>query len=141
MKKPICILLAVCFIATLPVSSLAAASDGAVTIAPFYLQIDALITSLSIDGSGKALCAGIVQATNSSNKLSIEVSLQQYKNSEWMTIKSWTGTGPGYMSLEVSGSYYVSSGYSYRVVSTASVYDASGNLLETASKTTSEKTY
>jgi hypothetical protein len=134
-------LLVFCVMLALPLSAFAAPAGNGLVIQHRYSYIDLISAGLSINGSGCASCGGVVQATYTNTTASIEVSLQQYKNNAWTTLKTWTGSGPGYWSLEVSGDYYVSSGYSYRVVSTATVYNASGSKLETANKTTSEKTY
>jgi hypothetical protein len=141
LKKPICIFLVICVFLSVPISSFASTTHEDFLIARRYSFIDLLSAGLSIDGNGRATCRGTVQATYTYTMLSIEVSLQQSENNTWTTLETWTDSGPGYWSLEVTGNRYILSGYSYRVVSTATVYDANGNQLEKKSNTTIEKTY
>ncbi|MDA8226589.1 MAG: hypothetical protein M0T74_02590 [Desulfitobacterium hafniense] len=53
--------------------------------------------------------------------IGINASIQQYVNGRWTTIKSWTSTSynnSGYLDQ----TWYVTSGYYYRMVSTGAVY-------------------
>lgn len=141
-KKLISAIIVVCFSLALATTALAATTDTDTPPAAMrYTHIDLLSAGLSINSSGKASCGGIVHATYPDTDITLKVELQQYKNNTWSTIKSWSDSGSGKNTLDVNGEYYVTSGYTYRVVSTAKVYNSNGILLEEQSKTTSEKKY
>ncbi len=76
--------------------------------------------SFEISDHGKASVSAYLTARNV-DKVKVSTKLQQYKNGSWQTIKSWTQTSSGtYAGL--SGTYYVTKGYQYRIVSTGKVY-------------------
>ncbi|MDU7477791.1 MAG: hypothetical protein E7L01_31295 [Paenibacillus macerans] len=108
-------------------------------VIPFYQYISVLSSSLSIGKTGKAVSSGNVYYPDSyDSTLSIE--LQRKNGSKWSVVKSWSEsfTGKGSHSLEEE--YYVTSGNTYRVVTTAKIKDGN-KILETATRTSSEVTY
>lgn len=109
-------------------------------ITPFYTHITVLSAGLSIDSSGLATCSGVVLPTYFDTNAELTVTLEEYKNNKWGSVDSWSAFGPGTNPISKNGNRYVASGR-YRVVVTAKIYSVSGTLLETQSKTTTEKTY
>jgi hypothetical protein len=121
-------------------ASVAAKPTKGISMSPQYTSISVLSAGLSIDSSGRATCSGTVTPSSNSYTSHLTVSLQQHIGSSWSTIKSWTASGTGFMGADVEGYYYVDYG-SYRVCSTASVYNSSGKLLETESFYSAVRTY
>lgn len=139
MKKLIITLLLLSFLILPSGVPVQAYADNTI-ITPFYTHITILSAGLSIDSSGLATCSGLVFPTYVNTKVELMVTLEEYKNSRWGSVYSWSAYGDGTNTTAVSGNRYVTSGR-YRVVVVAKIYSLSGTLLETQSKTTTEKTY
>lgn len=107
---------------------------------PQFQNLSYLSAGLSINSSGKAACTGDVSIYNDSYTSVLTVALQKNTSSGWTTIQSWSDTAEGVDGVVVSGHYYVVSG-SYRVCSTAQIYNSSSTLLETASIYSEVQTY
>lgn len=107
-------------------------------ISPLFTYISFMNAGLSIDSSGLATCLGNVILYNSSNSTTLTVQLQKSTGSGWKTIKTWTTSAISYADIE--GYYFVASG-TYRVCTTAQVYNSSGYLVETESIYSPTKTY
>jgi len=93
---------------------------------------------LSITSSGYATCTGSLTHSGSSGK--VQVTLQRYQNSAWTAIKSWSDSRTGAI-CGVTGNYYITKGYSYRVKVSVYVYNSSGSLLESDTVYSSTKSY
>lgn len=101
-------------------SSQAVESSDTNTMQYRWTKISKFDNSFDISSSGKATVEVILYASDV-DKLKVKASLQQYKGGKWKTIKSWSNTSKDeYCAVE--GTYYVTSGYSYRLVSTGTVY-------------------
>lgn len=142
MKKILSMILALSLIAAIPTFALAAEdtseTGSPVVISPFYAYIGTIAYGFDIDSSGLASCDGkVVSFTADSAKL--VVTLQQYKDSKWQKHEEWSTTGS--VSVILNKTKYVTSGYKYRVVVTATVYDAAGKELETQTITSPEKSF
>ncbi|MDO9534518.1 MAG: hypothetical protein Q7J85_04115 [Bacillota bacterium] len=109
-------------------------------IAPQFTAIWSMGAGLSIDSWGKAICSGFVTPQSNSYSSELTVSLQKSTGSGWSTIKSWSESGVGFAGVIIEGHHYVASG-TYRVCSTAKIYNSSGTLLETESFYSAERTY
>lgn len=96
-------------------------------IKPYFTNISVFVNTFEISTSGKASVSSYLTARNI-DSLKIEVSLQQFNNGQWTSIKTWTETLSG-MNGGLSGSYYVPKGNIYRVVSKGMVYE-NGLLVE-----------
>lgn len=110
-------------------------------VVPFYDYTEDLYVKLSIDSKGKATCAGEVVPKKATYSCSISVKLQKKNGSSWTTLSTWTGSGEGYAGASASGTRQVSSGNTYRVYVSATVRDASGKVVETPTKASSEKAF
>lgn len=107
-------------------------------VQPFFTNINLFQNGFTISSDGNASVRTYLTASNVTS-VKVEASLQQYKNGSWTTIKSWTKTSNGTNS-ELAGNYYVTKGYSYRVVSKGYVYKGT-TLVETTTNTSDTKTY
>lgn len=85
-----------------------------------FTNIYSFGNKFEISESGKSSVTSTLTARYV-DKVAISCDLQQYSNGKWKTIKNWSGeyTGTGYI---LSKSWYVASGYSYRLKSYAYVY-------------------
>ncbi|NTV91486.1 MAG: hypothetical protein HGA22_14190, partial [Clostridiales bacterium] len=126
------VLILVSSIGSASAAGLGAIGGTAGTISVQYVALTQISAYLSISTSGCTTCSGTVVPSSSSYTSTITVSLQKYSTSGWSVIKSWSGSGTGLAGASAGGNYYVSTG-TYRVCSTANVYNSSGTLLETAS--------
>lgn len=136
MKKFVCLalILLMAMFSAVPAyadNGAAVKAPGPQDVAPArFTHISLLNAGLDISPSGLAGCLGNVFLYNSSYTAVLTVELQKYTSSGWSTIKTWTTSSTGYANIE--GNYYVVYG-TYRVRTTAQVYNPSGDLLETES--------
>ena len=91
------------------------------TIQPQWTEIAMFENSFDISGTGKASISVLLYAFDADN-LEVVANLQQYRNGSWVTIKSWSKTSAD-ISVSIEATWYVASGYSYRLVSTGTVYE------------------
>lgn len=103
-----------------------------------FTNIYAFINNFEISDSGKSTFTSIVTARNV-DKVSISCYLQQYSSGNWKTVKSWSGEYAG-TEYGLSSSWYVASGYSYRLKSYAYVY-MNSSLIESDSFTSNNIYY
>ena len=72
-----------------------------------------------------------------SYNITLDMQLQRSSNGRtWSTVRNWSSSGTGSALLDKI--YYVSPGYDYRLHVTATVSNASGCILETATKDSSK---
>ena len=121
---------------TLTVAYAAANNPG---VSPLYTYTYSIAGKLSISG-GTAPAAGTVTPSDLNNKTTVTVKLQRNENGTWKTIATWTGSNSHGIS-SAGGDKTLTKGYSYRVYVVGKVYNSSGTLLETTTKTTSTKAY
>jgi len=105
-----------------------------------FISMSSISAGLSISSSGKSTCTGSVTPSSSSYTSKLTVGLQKSTGSGWSTIKTWTASGRGSAGADLVSYYYVSNG-TYRVSSTAKIYNASGTLLETETAYSAQRTY
>lgn len=98
-------------------------SAGAAQIGLMYTGVSSLTSGLTISSSGGATCGGRA-SVRSGYTVDLTVELKQ----DGSTIKTWSSSGNGIVSA--GGTYYVMSGHSYVVTTTAEVFDSNGNLIE-----------
>lgn len=100
-------------------------------VEPRFTAISKVQAELSITSSGKTTCNGAVELRNGYTA-ELTMKLQRSTNGViWTDVKTWTTSGNGTLSLEYS--YYVASGYWYRVESAVDTYNAAGAFIESAS--------
>ena len=125
MKRILSLLLALVLFMGSAVPAFAAESESAVT--PRYTYIARMSAALEISSLGVANCGGSCYVPGA-DTVKFTCKLQRYEDSSWTTVKTWTDTDAPTCGL--SKYYAVSSGYTYRVRTTCSVYNASGVLVE-----------
>lgn len=108
-------------------------------IRPLMQYINSATVGLKITSSGEAQVRSYITGHSSLvTKVKMEVSLQQYKNSKWTTIDSWSQTDYDYLGT-LGETSQVTKGYKYRVVTKFTAY--SGSSSETQTVTSSEVSY
>lgn len=86
-----------------------------------FVSIAEFRNDFSIDASGKAGLFSILDAYDGSEVV-ISAYLQRYQNGQWINIKHWSVEEPGtYAEMDVS--WYIASGYMYRMTSYGYVYE------------------
>lgn len=110
------------------------AAAQASEIQPRYTGIFQLSSGLKITSAGAAICDGYVDLRNGYTA-DLTVELKQ----DGTTIKTWTASGSEMVSA--GGTYYVASGHKYIVTTTAVVYDANDNIVESPSQNSGRWTY
>ncbi len=100
-----------------------------------YQHISSLDTDLIISSSGKASIRASLKGDDSVKKVKIESNLMRYKNGHFSTYISWNKTKYS-NSADLMKTYYVPSGYSYKLVTTVYVYDKYGSLLDSLTEET-----
>lgn len=103
-------------------------------VMPLYTGIGSIISGLTISDAGKATCDGTVVVW-AGYTADVTVELKR----DGTTIKTWTNSGS--MRVAASGTYYVASGHTYVVTTTADVYDSAGNWVATYSGNSLTKNY
>lgn len=78
-------------------------------VTPFFTNITLFQNVFDISTDGKASISVYLTARNV-DSVKVDASLQQFKNGNWLTIKSWTNTSAGTYA-GVSGTYYIAKGY------------------------------
>ena len=137
-KKSISLLLALlCMLSTVCFANASTAYNGD-PISPYYDYISSVKATLGISSSGKATCEALVR-TFGAYDIELTITLQKSSNqATWSDVKTWNATGSRIASA--SKTYYVSSGYYYRITVIADIYDDNHNLLESVPNT-SDITY
>lgn len=117
--------IAALFVATYLLSTCAVAfAKPPETAEPMYTGISSLVCEISISQNGCASCYG-----RAINYTGYSTTLRMDLRRDGTTIKSWTTSGSGLVSLDKD--YYVVSGHSYRVVVVATVKNSSGTTVGT----------
>jgi len=99
---------------------------------PMYVNIFDFESELEIKSNGLAEVSCFLSAEDV-EKVSISVILQKYEDGNWKTLKSWQKNNDA-CSISLKQSYYVSSGYNYRIVSSGYAY-RNGKMIESTKKT------
>ncbi len=94
---------------------------------PRFSNITVFDNEFYITSSGKAMLTSAIDARDA-DEVKIIIWLQKYSSGNWDTIKSWSTRKEGTFT-GLSESWYVLSGYQYRMVSFGYVYRG-GSLLE-----------
>lgn len=122
----------VCLLVSTMLPAFALNSDD---IQPRLTRIDGMGAEIFLTTSDRADCYSFVELVNTTDKVTLTMELQRSSNgSSWTTIKSWSTTGSDFVSLDKSW-YIVTSGYSHRVVATATAYNSAGVFMESVTAT------
>lgn len=104
-------------------------TDSVISIRTIDLKI--FSNYLGISSSGKADINVYAKGVNA-DKVVIKAYLKKYTGGSWVTVKSWSVTENS-NSATVDKSYYVASGYEYKVFSYCYLYASDGTLIESSS--------
>lgn len=128
MKRILTLLIAIILLLSVASSASAAIVEP---VQPQFTYIRLLDKRLSInENDGTATCYADC-SVNTGLTIVINGTLRQYKDGDWVDLKSWVSVGSRFASME--NSWKVSSGYLYRFSVTYKVYNSSGILLESHS--------
>jgi hypothetical protein len=127
MKRKIIVFIALVLVLTI-ITPLRNANASEIN--PRWTYIRSMTAGLDVSILGIATCNGQFAAYENV-PVEIIMHLKQLKNGSWGTLRTWSTTGT--CALNVEKQYAVEHGYTYKVVVTGYVYDANGNILETAS--------
>ena len=140
----ICVLVAM----IVPGNTAAFASGNVSTFVPpeitlFYSHTSMISAALVINNSGTADCGGSLTPKSGAYSSTVIIDLQQKKNGEssFKSIKTWSKSRTGHLTVAVDGSMSVTRNAKYRVVTTGKVYTAAGVLGETTTVTSKECSY
>ena len=139
-KKIIIFLLVMLMTGIFTMPSVASSSkvNDDIGVSPMFTYIIDAETQIFINSSGKATVETYLTGNNQVTSTRAIINLQQYKNGRWTTIKTWNESSSTRI-LNFSSTYYVNSGYSYRVQSTVTAY--SGTNSESTTLTSSSQSY
>lgn len=111
-------------------------------VQPLYLEADRVSVSLDINCDGAATCKGKVRAKHNNVTMNITLTLKKSSDGKaWKSVKSWNESGNGLLGASIEEACAVSKGYQYKEVMSAKIYDSTGHLLESLSKTSPVKSY
>jgi len=96
---------------------------------PYYVAIGSMHANISDPVNGRIPCYGSVFVRRG-YKADLTLELMQKQNGSWDSIKSWETSGSGAGTIELSKSYYVVSGYEYKVLVSVDIYTTSGTYVE-----------
>lgn len=130
-RKLISVLLVVCIL-TAGVGAFAAGAAPQGGVALRWQNIDALGAGLTFGTLGKANCTGSLELSNMDDTGTLYMYLQRAVNGQWEDVYSWSTSGSIYVSL--GKTFYVTSGYYYRVHVVGYVYSSSGQFKEVGSQ-------
>ena len=139
-KKIIIFLLVMLMTGIFTMPSVASSSEvnDDIGVSPMFTYIIDTEAQIFINSSGKATVETYLTGNNQVTSTKAIINLQQYKNGRWTTIKTWNESSSTRI-LNFSSTYYVNSGYSYRVQSTVTAY--SGTNSESTTLTSSSQSY
>ena len=135
-KKTILLLIIFIICLTINPTSILASQENQQTteqdlIQPMWNYIITYTNSFDISKFGRA-DVGVVLTSYTADSMRVEASIQQFKDGRWTTIKTWSNTTYGEVVCGLGKSWYVMSGYYYRMVSTGTVYK-NGRIVEQTS--------
>lgn len=92
-----------------------------------FIAITSTTRKITLQSGGVVNCHAQTTVA-SGHRAGLLVELQQYKDNNWTTIKSWSKSASN--SVTIDEDYSVSKGYKYQLRVTHSSYNSSGKLLE-----------
>lgn len=108
------------------------------SVQPMWSHVSSFANLFDISAGGKATVNSLLYAYNV-DSIRVQANLQQFKGDKWTTIKTWSNTSTdSYCGLQ--GTWYLVSGYTYRVITTGAVYNGN-QLLELVSYTSPLRKY
>ena len=127
-KKAVCMTMAVSMLCVAAYAQEVQTNLDSEVITPRYSYTDDAYANLAISSSGAASCSASATAISPSYEVDLTMTLQR-NNGGWKTVKTWTNSAD--WSVSLSGTWYVTPGYDYRVETKATIKNSSGRALET----------
>lgn len=127
MKKRISKLLSTILVLSCITTAFSSATATSI-VQPRYTGIASISAALRIPSGGASVPYGSVYVRDG---YSADMTLELQRSSNgysWSTIKDWTTSGTGVLTLEKT--YYVTPGYDYRAKCSVKVYNSSGALVD-----------
>ncbi len=123
MKKLFIFVLVITLFSVIPVNAIGdlKAEEKIDLIQPQFTNISVFYNDFKITENGKAILTSSITARDV-DEIRISTYLQQYKGGQWTIVKHWTTTQYGTIGV-LGETWYVSSGYQYRMVSYGYVYN------------------
>jgi len=112
--------------------------DQYLVIEPRFTNIYTFHTYFDIDGNGKAKLVSSLDGHSGDNSR-IEATLQRYSRGRWENVKNFSSSSNS-ENCSISKEYYVSKGYSYRMIFNGKVFNGS-TLLDSTTQTSSLRFY
>lgn len=104
-------------------------------IMPCYTYLSSISAGISAGSLGFANCISNIDSFQADKTFVLTCSLQRCTASDpWTVYKSKTETFSGKGSFTIDKSWFAPSNYDYRVVTSVSIKNSSGTVVETASK-------
>lgn len=135
---PVILIISILCIGILPIYAKSLDNSSDTIFQPYWTKITQFNHSFNITSSGRADIESTLLAFDV-DTIEIEAHLQQLINGFWVTIKIWTETSQDTI-CQMVDKWYVQKGYSYRFISTRTVYKA-GIQVEKADYISSIKLY
>ena len=136
MKKLISLILALVLIAVpLSIETFAAELETNYDdlVMPCYTYIISITSALEKGSLGFVTCLSSVSGATSSTTFTITCSLQRFNGSMWENYKTKSETFSGVGHNAIEKSWYAPAGYTYRTLTTITVKNSAGTVVETAS--------
>lgn len=127
MKKALTLLLSLVLVFGV-LAPVAYAAPAVRAVQPRYIRIGSFDTAFNINSNGKATCYASVESWYDTDTVDLTMELQRLEDGTWTTIKTWTGSGTHFTTLDKI--WYVLTSYEHRIKVTAKIYNAAGVLLE-----------
>lgn len=121
-KNSFSLLIALMLCFTLGGTSLAADNNVNMVIAPQWVNTDVVNISLSFSGSKGSCGACVLGKTGTTKITGTAVLSRKNSNGTYITVKTWRGLAASGSKLIFDATYYVTTGYTYRLTFTAMVY-------------------
>jgi hypothetical protein len=124
-KKSAAVILALILLIALGGQALAAGDAGTPVsriIAPLWVNIDQAGANLTFTGSLANCSAYVIGKTGTSRITGKAVLARRNSNGTYTTVCTWSNLASNSRYLDFSGSSYVTTGYTYRLAFTATVY-------------------
>lgn len=128
MKRGNLLTLLICFILVFSTIPAGATTDSDVLdekvidmIQPRFTNISVFYNDFYITDQGKAVLISSIDGRNV-DECKISMYLQKYQNGSWVTVKHWSSTESGTF-CGIGETWYVMSGYQYRMVTYGYVYE------------------
>ena len=109
-------------------------------ITPRYTNLMSASASIEIkESTGRVACGMNAVSRGTTDTLKVTLALQMLSGNTWSNVKTWTTSGENTISMMKY--YYISQAGTYRVQSVTEVYDSDGNYIESATATSTSKSY